>query len=238
MIAGLVWWCKESWNAQHHGRGRYRQGLTPDEAWNVKRPTGGHRRLSREEIDYYTAERRFVKVGRGGQVNLTLYGQTLEYIAPELFPEQGKSVEVLRGRLNPSAVTVIYAVPGGTASCLARMKDELLWASESRREVAIRLRCINSLKRTVKRNLATAEAASNLLPEAPFLPTEALLGEMAEKHLVNARQLFGTSAGAPGPRPEQEISGAEWMSRKRPRPRQMTSEEVADAALKSLQEAP
>ncbi len=187
--------------------------------------------MSREEIDYYTSDRRFVKVARGGQVNLTLYGQTLEYVAPELFSEQGKPVEVLRSRLNASQVTVIYTVPGGTASCVAQIKGELPWSSESRPEVAVRLRCINSLKRTLKRGLATAGAATALLAEAPYLPSEALLGEMAEKRLVNARQLFGTSAGAPGPGPEQEMSSSEWMMRQRAAPKTMTSRETARLAL-------
>jgi hypothetical protein len=232
VIAGLVWWCEHRWNAQHRGRGKYRRGLTPDEAWNVKRPDGGHRTLGREEIDYYTSERRFVKVARGGQVNLTLYGQTLEYAAPELFFEQGKPVEVLRSRLDANQVTVIYPIAGGTASCVAHVKGELPWGSESRREVAVRLRCINSLKRTMKRSMATAAAATRLLPEAPYLSSEALLGKMAESNLVNARQLFGTSAGAPGPRPEQEISSGEWDAMKHGRtvrsaPRMPTAEELA-----------
>ncbi len=97
--------------------------------------------MSREEIDYYTSDRRFVKVARGGQVNLTLYGQTLEYVAPELFSEQGKPVEVLRSRLNASQVTVIYTVPGGTASCVAQIKGELPWSlgieARSSRSVAL-----------------------------------------------------------------------------------------------------
>jgi hypothetical protein len=212
--------------------------MTPDEAWNVKRPAAGFRTLTESELEYYTADRRFLKIARGGQVNLSLYGQTLEYVAPELFLHQGEEAEVLVSRRALDQVTVIYPVVGGTESCIARLKEELPWGSESRPEVKVRLRCINSVKGILKRSVRTMDAAEGVLAEAPFLPTRALLDTMAAQQIVNPRQLFGTSTPSPGPRPDQEISGAAYtMGRLQHRRAQMTSEEIALAALKQMEAA-
>jgi hypothetical protein len=240
VIAAFEWWCANQWNARHRSRGRYLQGMTPDEAWNVKRPTAGFRTLTETEVEYYTADRRFVKIGRGGQVNLTIYGQTIEYIAPELFLHQGEEAEVLVSRRALGQVTVIYPVAGGTESCIARLKEELPWGSESRPEVKVRLRCINSVKGILRRSIRTIGAAEGVLAEAPFLPTRALLDTMVAQQVVNPRQLFGTSAPAPPPLGHGEISSTEFVAERmglRNPPRQLTSEEVADAALASLGEA-
>lgn len=212
VIALFEWWCANEWNAGHRSKGRYLQGMTPEEAWNVRRPAAGFRTLTESELEYYTADRRFVKIARGGQVNLTMRGQTIEYIAPELFLHQGEEAEVLVSRRALQQVTVIYPVVGGTESCIARLKEELAWGSESRAEVQFRLRCIASVRRTLRHSVRTTGAAQGVLAEAPFLPTRALLDTMVAQQIVNPRQLFGTSAPAPGPRPEQEISGAEFMS--------------------------
>jgi len=238
VIALFEWWCADQWNAGHRSRGRYLQGMTPDEVWNIKRPAAGFRTLTESELEYYTADRRFLKIGRGGQVNLSLYGQTLEYIAPELFLRQGEEAEVLVSRRALDQVTVIYPVVGGTESCIAHLKDELPWGSESRPEVKVRLRCINSVKGILKRSVRTMDAAEGVLAEAPFLPTRALLDTMAAQQIVNPRQLFGTSTASPGPRPDQEISGAAYtMGRLQHRRAQMTSHENALAALKQMEAA-
>jgi len=229
VIAAFEWWCAERWNAGHRSKGRYLQGMTPDEAWNIKRPTAGFRTLTESELEYYTADRRFLKIGRGGQVNLTIYGQTIEYIAPELFLHQGEEAEVLVSRRALDQVTVIYPVVGGTESCVARLKDELPWGSESRPEVKVRLRCINSVKGILKRSLRTVDAAEGVLAEAPFLPTCALLDTLAAQQIVNPRQLFGTSAPAPPPLGHPETSSTEFMGERLGlRKRQLTSEEVAE----------
>ena len=70
------------------GRGKMRRGMTPNEAYNAKRPTDGFRTITIEELDHHSAEHRFVKIARGGQVNLTFFGELVEYIAPELFLHQ------------------------------------------------------------------------------------------------------------------------------------------------------
>jgi hypothetical protein len=224
VITGFEWWCAEQWNAGHRSKGRYLQGMTPDEAWNIKRPAAGFRTLTESEVEYYTADRRFVKIGRGGQVNLSIYGQTIEYIAPELFLYQGEEAEVLVSRRALDQVTVIYPVVGGTESCIARLKEEFPWGSESRAEVKVRLRCINSVKGILKRSIRAVGAAEGVLAEAPFLPTRALLDTIVAQQVVNPRQLFGTSTPAPPP------LGL--------RKRQLTSEEVAEKAWEAMEESP
>jgi hypothetical protein len=232
VIAGLVWWCKYRWNAQHRGRGKYRHGATPDEMWNIKRPAAGFRTLTESELEYYTADRRFLKIGRGGQVNLSIYGQTVEYTAPELFLHQGEEAEVLVSRRTVDQVTVIYPVVGGTESCIARLKEEVPWGSESRAEVKVRLRCINSVKRILKRNLRTVDTAEGVLAEAPFLPTRALLDTLAAQQIVNPRQLFGTSAPAPPPLGHPETASVEYLSQKLARhEKPRFASDLADRAL-------
>jgi hypothetical protein len=240
VVAAFEWWCAEGWNAGHRSKGRYLQSMTPDEVWNVKRPTAGFRTLTESELEYYTADRRFVKIGRGGQVSLSLYGQTIEYVAPELFLHQGQEAEVLVSRRALNQVTVIYPVVGGTESCIARLKDELPWGSESRPEVKVRLRCINSVKGILKRSLRTVDAAEGVLAEAPFLPTRALLDTLAAQQIVNPRQLFGTSAPAPPPLGHPETSSTEFVGERlglRKAGRQLTSEEVAEKAWEAMEES-
>lgn len=238
VITAFEWWCADQWNAGHRSRGRYLQGMTPDEAWNVRRPAEGFRTLTESELEYYTADRRFLKIARGGQVNLTIYGQTIEYSAPELFLHQGEEAEVLVSRRALGQVTVIYPVAGGTESCVARLKDELAWGSESRAEVKIRLRCINSVKNILKRSVRTVDAAEGVLAEAPFLPTRALLDTLAAQQIVNSRQLFGTSAPAPPPLGHPETSSTDFVGERMGlRKRQLTSEEVAEKAWQAMEES-
>jgi hypothetical protein len=114
--------CGRRWNAEHRGTGKYLQGMTPNEAWNTRLPEGGIRRLTREEIAYHTADHHFLQVARGGQVNVNLHGQRIEYEAPELFALQGEEVEVVMSRTSLRSVRVIFKVPGGNASCVAKAK--------------------------------------------------------------------------------------------------------------------
>ncbi len=144
----------------------------------------------------YTAASHRLKVARGGQINLTLYGHTLEYEAPELWHEQGKQLEVLRSRRDMEQVTVLDE--RGVKLCVARLKEQLPWNSEQARDaLAVRLKAIRRLERINKQGLE----ANRLLSVATDLPADELLGEMAENKLVNRRQLFGTSLGAPAPSP-------------------------------------
>ena len=179
--------CERRWNAEHRGFGKYLQGMTPDEAWRTQ--LAEHRTLTQEEIDLQTADHRRLTVARGGQVNLTFFGQTIEYEAPELFPRQGEEVEVVVSRLSLRRVTVIFNVPGGTASCVAEAKPLHDWIPEDRTELRAALRCRAALKRSVKRGISASQvlaetqslgelpaAAARLLPEiatsfgAPELP--------------------------------------------------------------------
>ncbi|MGA3325973.1 MAG: hypothetical protein ABSF45_15990 [Terriglobia bacterium] len=234
VIAGFEWWCANEWNSGHRSKGRYLQGMTPDEAWFAKRPPAGFRTLTEPELEFYTADRRFLKIGRGGEVALTIYGQTLEYFAPELFLHQGKDAEVLVSRRTLGQVTVIYPVTGGTESCTANLKREVPWGSESRPEVKLRLRCINSVKGLLKRSLRTIGAAQGVLAEAPFLPTRAMLDAMVAQQIVNPRQLFGTSTPAPPPLGHPETGSVEYMAtRRRGNP---TADEVADRMWEKMKE--
>ena len=81
-----------------------------------------------------------VKVTRGGQVNLRFHGQTVEYVAPELFAHQGEEVEVIVSRRSIRRVMVIYRVPGGKASCVAVAKPMNDWLPEDRDELRQALR--------------------------------------------------------------------------------------------------
>ena len=187
-------WAEGRWNAAHRSKGKYLQGMTPNEAWNTRLPEKGLWRLSPSEVDYYTADRRFVKVGRGGQVNLTFYGQIIEYVAPELFTLQGQRVEVLVSRLNLREVTVNFETVGGYASCTAVVKPQHDWLPEDRQELRLALRCKAAVRRAVKRGIE----ASRALDEADN-PVELLA-------VAQQRKALPASFGAPAlpPRPRRE----------------------------------
>jgi hypothetical protein len=194
--------CERHWNAEHHGKGRYLQGMTPNEAWNTRLPAEGVRTLSREQVDLYTSDHRKVKVARGGQLNLSFHGQTVEYQAPELFELQGEEVEVIISRRSLRRVTVICSV----GRVVAEAKPLLGWLPNDREELRQALRCRAALRRAIKRGIAASQA----------LAETASLGDLPAAAAEIAPEVSAAFA-APGPRPEQEISGAEWMSRKRPR---------------------
>jgi hypothetical protein len=240
VIRGFIFWAEQVWNQRARSRGQYRPGLTPREAWNVKRPEGGHRALSAAEIEYYTADRKFVKIARGGQINLWFHGQKIEYEAPELFMLQGleEKVEVLISRRDLSQVTVIYGVPGGSRSCVARWKGESTWGEESRDSVKLRMRCIATVKRALKRGLKDTQNASELLGAAPYLPTSELLAQASSDKLIQARQAFGAEKQDSGSRIQDsaekhgEIGSVEWAMRRHGR--HQTSEEAADEVWKLM----
>jgi len=187
-------WTEGQWNAAHRSKGKYLQGMTPNEAWNTRLPEKELRRLTPSEVDYYTADRRFVKVGRGGQVNLTFYGQTIEYVAPELFTLQGQRVEVVVSRLNPREVTVNFEIVGGWASCTAVLKPQHDWLPEDRQELKLALRCKAAVRRALKRGIE----ASRALNEAGN-PIELVA-------VTQERKMLPVSFGAPAlpPRPRRE----------------------------------
>jgi hypothetical protein len=160
-------WSEVKWNHRRHSeKSKYLPGMTPMEAWNTRLPAEGLQRLTPDQVDHYTAERRFLKVARGGQVNLTFYGHTVEYVAADLFSLQGEEVEVLVPRDNPRVVTVVYPVAGGTASCEAALKPQHEWLPEDREELRLALRCRAAAKRALLRGIeagrALDEAASPL----------------------------------------------------------------------------
>jgi hypothetical protein len=218
-VRAFAEWAEAEWNAKHRGRGKILQGATPNEAYNAKRPPEGFQTLTPERVDEETAERRSLKVARGGQVNLSFYGQSVEYIAPELFNLIGQEVEVIRGRRSLRAVTVIYPVAGGVASCIARAKPQFHWLSdepEERELMRQAIRCKAAIKRTIKAGIA----ASN-------------------KALVAANPVELLQAST-GPRPDQEIGSVEYlMTRKRPhreRRAAIFNDDAAAALIATLKE--
>jgi hypothetical protein len=181
-LSAFAAWCEQTWNATHRGSGKILRGATPNEAFNLKRPQEGFRILTSAEVDLHTAEHRFLKVARGGQINMRFYGQTLEYRAPELFPVQGKKVEVIRARHSLSEITVIYPVPGGTDSCVAHAKRQFHWQSKDPVERE-RLREEIRVRRTLVRVMKRGTDARAMLQAAPA----PMLSEISGNECMAAR---------------------------------------------------
>ena len=150
-----------------------------------------------------------MQVARGGQVNITLHGQKIDYEAPELFTRQGEEVEVIMSRMSLSQVQVIFKMPGGQGSCVAKQKPLHDWLPENRDELRRGLRCRAALRRTMKRGIVAAQILTETrsLRELP-----AAAAEIAPE--------IAASFGAPGPRPERESPSGKLY-----KPR--TSDEIA-----------
>ncbi len=218
-VRAFAEWAENEWNAQHRGRGKILQGMTPNEAYNTRRPLGGFRTLTPAEVEYQTAERRHLKVARGGQVNLTFFGHTIEYTAPALFEHIGEEVEVIRSRRSLRQVTVIYPVTGGTASCVAHAKPQFHWLSndpEERELMRQAIRCKSALRKAIKRGVAASHLALTAANPVALL----------ESKIQNPKSKIV------GPRPEQEISGAEYMMEKRGRRMEFYNGPAEDAPAK------
>jgi hypothetical protein len=243
-IVKFVDWCENEWNAKHRGKGKYLRGMTPDEAYFAKRRPEGFRTIALQELEEKTAEHRTVTVRRGGQVNLTFWGVQVEYMAPDLFQFAGAQppveVEVIISRRDFSAVMVWYPVAGGRASCTAEIKGQMDWlpkGEEAREKLRAAMRARNHVKRAVRegvkahRLLDAAENPIELLEMQQGLPA---------KEKLAGQKLFGTSAPTSPPLGHPEISSTQFIGeRMRLRaetPRRATSEEVADAAWRSLEE--
>jgi hypothetical protein len=157
-------------------------------------------------------------------VNLTFYGRIIEYTAPELFLLQGDEVEVLISRRNLQQVTIVYGIPGGTASCVAGVKPEFDWLPEDREELRLALRCRAALKRVLKRGIE----AQQMLAEARH-PLELVEASVESK-------LLPASFGNPTPQ-HPETGSLEYLSGKlgrREKPR--FANERAAAVLEALEE--
>jgi len=235
-ITAFVDWCEKEWNAEHHGKGKYLRGMTPDQAYYAKRRPEGFRLISLEELEAKSAEHRMVTVRRGGQVNLTFWGVQVEYIAPELFQFAGAQppveVEVIISRRDFSAATVLYPVPGGQESCVATIKSQLDWlpkGEEAREKLRAAMRAKNHAKRAVREGIKAhqqlADAENN-----PIALLEIQQG-LAPNEKLAGQKTFGTSI--PPPLGHPEISSTEFrMQHRRP-----TAEEVADRMVQLVKEA-
>ena len=223
-IHAFMDWAENEWNAKARGRGKMRQSMTPDEAWNVKRPDTGFRFIDPAELDHHSAEHRFVKIARGGQVNLTFFGQLVEYIAPELFLHQGEECEVIISRRTFRQITVIYPITGGTASCVATLKPQLAWLPENRDELRAAMRCKAAVHRAIRQGVKASKvalAAANpvaLLEQQKVLPAKDIIGP----------QKFFDAPVMESQHPE--VGSVEYMATRHKRAgysRSLTSEEVA-----------
>lgn len=212
--------CEHRWNRDHRGRGKYLQGMTPQEAWNTRQPPGGVRRLTPDEIDFYTADHRFVTISRGGQVNLAFDGVTIEYHSPELLTRQGEEVEAIVSRRSLQTITVLYRVPGGTASCIARAKPRHQWLPENRDELRQALRCRAALRRALKRGLAAREAlaGASSLRELPAIAAEIAPGIAAHFGELKHPEISST-----------EFIGRKMQLAKRREPPRFAADIVKDA---------
>jgi hypothetical protein len=246
-IRRYVDWAENAWNGQARGRGKMRRGMTPNEAYNAKRPAEGLRTVSPDELDRCSADHRFVKVARGAQVNLTFYGQTIEYEAPELFPLQGREVEVIVSRRTFRQVTVIYPVTGGIASCVASLKPQMEWLPENRDELRAALRCKAAVHRAVRDGLKAMCLQEKATNSVELLKMQSAL---PEREQATRQRLFGVpSPQLADPTDHPSIGSVaytmarlgrrnktasaiadRWMPRQRP-----TSEEAANEVWQVMQ---
>jgi transposase InsO family protein len=255
-IRAFIQWAEQDWNGNARGRGKMRRGMTPNEAWQVKKPASGWRTVTLDQLDHATADHRFVKVARGGQVNLTFFGQTIEYESPVLFNLRGSDVEAIVSRRTFRQVTVIYPIPGGTDSCVATLKPQLAWLPENRDELRAAMRCKAAVHRAVRQGLKASrvalEAANpvELLEQQKQLPAKDIIG--AQKFFnTNRDSRLGTRDSQP-PLGHSEIGSLEYRDMRAgrtktsseaaekflemdmPGNRRQTSEEVAEEAIQSL----
>jgi transposase InsO family protein len=233
-IRAFIQWAEHDWNGAARGRGKMRCGMTPNECFITKRPAEGLRTITLDELDHHSAEHRFVKVARGGQVNLSFFGQTVEYEAPELFHLQGEDVEVIVSRRTFRQVTVIYPIAGGTASCVARLKPQLAWLPENRDELRAAMRCKAAVHRAVRQGLKASRVALEAANPVDLLEQQK---QLPAREIVGSQKFFADTTAKP--LGYAEIGSLEYQAERmgmRGRRRSMTSEEVANEALKSLQE--
>ncbi len=227
-IQAFMRWAEEEWNAGARGRGKMRLGMTPNEAFNVKRPATGFKFIGSGELDHHSADHRFGKIARGGQVNLTFFGQTLEYEAAELFLHQGEDAEFIISRRTFRQVTVIYPVIGGTATCVATLKPQLDWLPENRDELRAAMRCKAAVHRAIRQGVKASrvalEAANpvEMLEQQKALPAKDIIG--AQKFFAEPTVDSRQSTGDPTDHPS--IGSVEWMATRRHSARP-TSEDVA-----------
>jgi hypothetical protein len=206
-----------TWNLETRGYGKYLLGMTPEQCWNAKRPPEGFPRVTEDEINFQTCERRKEQVSVGGQINLRINGQRLEYVCDELFPLQGKTVEVLISRMTYRAITVIYPVTGGDNSCVARVKEQYDWVPEgddAQEHMRAATRAQHRVKRAVK---AGIDAFAILSDSANPMEVLQAVESLPSKNPLASRGLFGNAAPQPPvPSPDHpSIGSAERMATRR-----------------------
>jgi hypothetical protein len=186
-IARFFDWCENEWNKSPHG-GKYLRGMTPDEAYRCRMPDAGARTIPLEQLDLLTADRRRLKVARGGQINIQLYGQRIEYEAQELFSRQGEEVIVLVSRGTLSRVEVYDAREQHI--CTAPLKPLYDWIPEDREQLRQALRCNAAMHRAVRRGLDAQRRAIDIrTPMDAALATAEPATRAAARRIPTSSQL-------------------------------------------------
>jgi hypothetical protein len=232
-IDAYLGWCAITWNRKTPGYGKYLLGMTPEQCWNAKSPPEGFPPITEDEINLQTCERRHEKVATGGQINIQIHGQKLEYVAPELFLKQGEMVEVLISRITYRTVTVIYPVVGGTASCIAEVKQQYDWVPEGE-DAQERMRAAIRAQHRTKRAIKAGLNAAAIISEAAN-PMEVLqaVESLPASNPLASRGLFGGAAPHAGgdagattepPLGHPEIGSVEYRATRHSR----TASDIAD----------
>ncbi|MGH9350873.1 MAG: Mu transposase C-terminal domain-containing protein [Terriglobia bacterium] len=226
-IMAYLSFCEHEYNGRHEHGGKGMNGMTPEAAWNVKQPAGGVRKIDASGLETLMAEHRKLKVARGGQVNITLHGQLIEYEAPELFLRQGEEVEVLISRRTLAEVLVLDR--DGRQICRAKAKPLYEWLPENRDELRAAMRCKAALHRAVKKGIAAREVLSLVANPMEIAQAPDAAREISSNEYWAARAAKGLRTFRP------KKDDFERQAR-RLAERTTTSEEIASRAIASLAE--
>jgi hypothetical protein len=189
----FIRWIENEWNAQHRGRGKYLRGMTPNECWNTHQPAEGIRRITESELELATAEHRVLKVARGGQINVTIHGQAIEYQSPELFLRQGQELEIIISRRSLRSITVLDKASNGRFLCEATAKPLFHWGQlqpEDREELRQALRIRNAAKKAIRLGNAARRVLEVCATPAEMGPREQPIGEISSTEFRMRKMKF------------------------------------------------
>lgn len=226
-VAAYVNFCEREYNARHEHSGKGMEGRTPDVAWNTKQPEQGTCRIDAAELEMLMAEHRRLKVARGGQINVTVHGQLIEYEATELFLRQGEDVEVLISRRTLAEVLVLDG--DGKQICRAKAKPLYDWLPEDRDELRAAMRCKAALHRAVKKGIEAREVLS-----LAANPME--IAQVPDSDCGMSAPEYGPEGAPKASSKFRPKKGDFERQARRLAGRTVTSEETADRALASLAE--
>jgi len=123
---------------------------------------------------------------------------------------------------------------GGTGNCVATLKPQLAWLPENRDELRAAMRCKAAVHRAVRQGLKASRVALEAANPVELLEQQKAL---PAKDIIGAQKFFAPSADKPLGHPE--MGSLEYQAQRmgmKGHRRQLTSEEVADAFVRSLKE--